>query len=168
VEEFVDASVLGSRVGGRRSRAQGHVDRARAEIEGYFRGRTKTFRVAYDLEGSGSEFQQEVWAALRAIPYGSVVTYGQVASSVGRPLASRAVGRAVGANPLPLIVPCHRVVGCDRRLVGFSSGLDLKVLLLRREGVEVSEGKVALASTGWALSRDLEASLGEAPGCARW
>ncbi len=83
---------------------------------------------------AGPAFHQKVWKALCAIPYGSTMTYGQLASVVGRPKAARAVGQACGANPLPLLIPCHRVIPKQGGLGGFSSGLPWKEWLLRKEG----------------------------------
>jgi methylated-DNA-[protein]-cysteine S-methyltransferase len=82
----------------------------------------------------GTEFQQAVWRALRQIRRGDTLSYGQVACIIGRPAASRAVGSACGANPLPVLIPCHRVLGAGGRLGGFSGGLHWKRLLLQREG----------------------------------
>ena len=76
-----------------------------------------------------------MWAALTAIPYGTTTTYGKIAAEVGRPTGSRAVGAAVGANPIGIVIPCHRVVGADGSLTGYGGGLDNKVALLRLEGV---------------------------------
>jgi len=81
----------------------------------------------------GTPFQQSVWTALRSIPAGSTTTYGQLAANIGRKGASRAVGAANGANPIPIVVPCHRVIGADGSLTGFASGLDRKQWLLTHE-----------------------------------
>ena len=82
----------------------------------------------------GSPFQRRVWDKLRRIPYGRLRTYGQIAREIRRPTATRAVGQATGRNPLPILVPCHRVVGRDGALVGFGGGLTTKARLLRLEG----------------------------------
>jgi methylated-DNA-[protein]-cysteine S-methyltransferase len=98
----------------------------------YFAGE----RVAFDLPlsvRSGSEFERAVWSALYAIPYGEMRTYGQIAAEVGEPEAARAVGLACNHNPLPIVVPCHRVVGAGGKLVGFGGGLWRKKLLLELE-----------------------------------
>jgi O-6-methylguanine DNA methyltransferase len=83
----------------------------------------------------GTAFQQSVWSALRRIPVGTTSTYGEIAASVGRPGAQRAVGAASGANPIAIVVPCHRVVGSNQRLTGYGGGLERKAWLLRHEGV---------------------------------
>jgi O-6-methylguanine DNA methyltransferase len=90
-----------------------------------------------DLSG-GTEFQQSVWRALRKIPPGQTRSYGEVAQSIGKPNAVRAVGGACGANPIPLLVPCHRVLAAHHQIGGFGGGLDWKRKLLAHEGVEVN------------------------------
>lgn len=104
---------------------------ASKEIREYLAGRRSKFSVPLDLRGP--EFMVKVCQAMAKIPYGRTVTYGELAGRVGRPKAARAVGRAVGANPLPIIIPCHRVVGAGGKLTGFGSGLDLKAHLLDLE-----------------------------------
>ncbi len=94
--------------------------------------RPGAFPLPLDLRGT--PFQQQVWRELRKVPYGQTVSYGELARRVGRPGAVRAVGQAVGANPIPIIVPCHRVVGADGSLVGYGGGLEIKSALLRLEG----------------------------------
>jgi len=101
---------------------------ARVQLAEYFAGERETFDLA--LDPAGTPFQQQVWAALRAIPYGTTTTYGALARGLGRPGAARAVGLANGANPLAVVVPCHRVVGADGSLTGFGGGLDRKRRLL--------------------------------------
>ncbi len=86
---------------------------------------------------SGTEFQRRVWAAMRRIPAGRTRSYGELAKEIGNPAATRAVGGACGANPIPVLVPCHRVLAANRRLGGFSGGLDWKRKLLAVEGVAV-------------------------------
>lgn len=83
----------------------------------------------------GTDFQREVWAAMRRIPAGKTLSYGDIAQAIGRPKAGRAVGGACGANPIPVLVPCHRVLAAGGKIGGFSSGLDWKRKLLAREGV---------------------------------
>lgn len=106
-----------------------------AEVRAYLDGRLRRFTVRPDLRGT--EFQLLVWGALRRIPFGETRSYGEVARAVGRPRAARAIGAACNANPLPLLVPCHRVVGADGALVGFGGGLALKERLLALEGRDI-------------------------------
>ena len=105
---------------------------ARQQIEAYFAGQLKQFDLA--LAPQGTVFQMRVLAALQAIPFGQVCSYKDIAQAIGRPQAMRAVGAANGRNPLPLIIPCHRVVGADGGLIGFGGGIDTKAFLLRLEG----------------------------------
>lgn len=97
----------------------------------YLEGKRCTFDLPLDLHGTA--FQVEVWAALREIPYGETRSYAQLAAAVGRPRAVRAVGTANGANPVALVVPCHRVINSDGRLGGYGGGLALKARLLAME-----------------------------------
>lgn len=108
---------------------------ARNQIEEYFAGKRKTFDLP--LAFSGTEFQMTVWKELLEIPFGETRTYGQLASSIGRPSACRAVGRANGANRIPIIIPCHRVIGADGSLTGFAGGTRIKGILLELEGIRV-------------------------------
>ncbi len=98
----------------------------------YFAGRRRSFDLP--LAPRGTEFQRRVWRALTGIPYGTTISYGELARRIGRPSASRAVGLANGANPLPIVVPCHRVIGADGSLTGFGGGLPIKRKLLALEG----------------------------------
>ena len=104
------------------------------ELREYFAGKRREFTVA--LKPRGTAFQLAVWQALRGIPYGETISYGELARRIGRPSASRAVGAANGANPLPIIVPCHRVIGADGSLTGFGGGVETKRFLL---GLEAGE-----------------------------
>lgn len=104
----------------------------RAQLSEYFIGQRETFDVDLDLRGT--PFQQRVWARLRKIPYGKLKTYKEIARAIKRPAATRAVGQAAGHNPVPILVPCHRLVGTKRTLVGFAGGLSVKAQLLRLEG----------------------------------
>jgi len=104
---------------------------AAAQVEEYLAGRRQTFDLPLAL--MGTDFQKRVWKAMSRIPYGRTGTYGQVARQVGRPAAARAVGAACAANPLPLVVPCHRVVGRNNALTGFGGGLAWKQWLLDLE-----------------------------------
>lgn len=101
------------------------------EISKYLAGRLQAFSVPADIQGT--PFQKDVWEAIKAIPYGQTRSYQQIARAIGREQAPRAVGQAARANPLPLIIPCHRVIGSSGKLVGFSSGLNLKTKLLTLE-----------------------------------
>jgi methylated-DNA-[protein]-cysteine S-methyltransferase len=99
----------------------------------YFAGQRHDFDLPLDLSG-GTEFQQAVWRALLTIPSGQTTSYGQISQSISNPMAVRAVGAAVGRNPISIIVPCHRVLGADGSLTGYAGGLDRKTALLRLEG----------------------------------
>lgn len=101
------------------------------QLEDYFSGRRKAFDL--ELAPEGTEFQLDVWQALQKIPYGETVSYGELARIVGKPKAARAVGGAVGRNPLPIVIPCHRVIGSDGSLVGFGGGMEIKKTLLSLE-----------------------------------
>ena len=105
----------------------------RAQLDQYFAGERTAFALPLRLEGT--EFQQAVWAQLRAIPYGTTISYGELARRVGNPKASRAVGLANGRNPVAVIVPCHRVIAGDGSLGGYGGGLERKTTLLGLEGV---------------------------------
>jgi len=97
----------------------------------YFAGERKIFSLA--LSPEGTDFQRAVWSALRKIPYGETISYKQLAERIGKPKAVRAVGASNGANPIPIIIPCHRVIGNDGSLTGFGGGLPLKKRLLELE-----------------------------------
>ncbi|MGI8535936.1 MAG: methylated-DNA--[protein]-cysteine S-methyltransferase [Mycobacteriales bacterium] len=103
----------------------------REQLHAYFAGELEDFGVP--LATRGTPFQAAVWAALRAVPYGTTCTYGELAAAVGRPTAVRAVGAANGRNPVCIVVPCHRVVGADGTLTGYAGGTDRKSLLLEHE-----------------------------------
>ena len=105
--------------------------RAERELRAYFSGELREFDVP--LHPSGTEFRMRVWNELRAVPYGTTVTYGELARRIGQPNAARAVGMANHANPLPIIVPCHRVIGADGSLTGYAGGLEIKRKLLEVE-----------------------------------
>jgi O-6-methylguanine DNA methyltransferase len=108
------------------------VARLREQLEAYASGRGRDFDVPFRLHGSS--FEQRVWAALQRIPFGETRSYGQLARDLGDPNLSRAVGRANGANPVSILVPCHRVIGAGGALVGYAGGLAMKERLLRLEG----------------------------------
>ena len=105
---------------------------ARRQIEAYCRGELKQFTIPIKL--AGTEFQKKVWAALCEIPFGETRTYGEIAKSIGNKNGSRAVGNANSKNPIPLLVPCHRVIGSNGKLTGFAHGLSIKQQLLTLEG----------------------------------
>ncbi len=104
---------------------------AEKQLKEYFQGKCRKFDLPLDLRGTA--FQKKVWAALRRIPFGRTASYGEIAARIGKPRASRAVGGANHANPVPVVVPCHRVIGHDGSLVGFGGGLGLKKKLLKLE-----------------------------------
>ena len=104
---------------------------ARAELEAYFAGASTPFDLPLDV--AGTAFQQQVWTALRGIPFGIQQTYGDIAQRIGAPRAVRAVGAAIGRNPISVIVPCHRVLGSSGALTGYAGGLDRKRALLNLE-----------------------------------
>ena len=113
--------------------SQQWIAQARVELAEYFAGRRRTFDVP--LAPQGTPFQEAVWRRLVAIAFGETTSYGRIASQVGKPSAARAVGAAVGRNPISILVPCHRVVGEDGSLTGYAAGLPRKEALLRLEGV---------------------------------
>lgn len=108
--------------------------RALTQLREYFGGQRRHFDLPLDLQG-GTTFQQSVWQALLAIPGGETTSYGRLSQRIGKPAAVRAVGAAVGRNPLSIVVPCHRVLGTDGSLTGYAGGLERKTALLKLEGV---------------------------------
>ncbi|WP_434581724.1 methylated-DNA--[protein]-cysteine S-methyltransferase [Carbonactinospora thermoautotrophica] len=115
-------------------RAPRRLDPVRRELDAYFAGRPQEFSVPVDLT-LASPFGRAVLCALAQVPYGSTTTYGELAARLGRPRAARAVGHALGANPVCVVVPCHRVVGSSGQLTGYAGGVAAKRLLLKLEGV---------------------------------
>lgn len=107
------------------------LNEAVSQLNEYFSGERKDFDLPIAPEGT--VFEQKVWEALRTIPYGETRTYGEIAVQIGRPKASRAVGRANGLNPLSIIIPCHRVIGKSGKLTGYAGGLEAKKILLGLE-----------------------------------
>jgi methylated-DNA-[protein]-cysteine S-methyltransferase len=103
-----------------------------AQLEAYFRRELRSFELP--LAPHGTPFQMSVWSKLQSIPYGTTISYAELAKRVGNPQAVRAVGTANGANPLPIVLPCHRVVGSDGSLTGYGGGLEIKEKLLALEG----------------------------------
>ncbi len=102
-------------------------------LDEYFRGNKVIFDIPLDL--NGTEFQKDVWRAIYKVPFGRLSSYGRIAEEIGRPKAVRAVGDAVGANPLPIVIPCHRIIRADGGLGGYGGGIDLKLYLLSIEGI---------------------------------
>jgi O-6-methylguanine DNA methyltransferase len=113
------------------------LDKARGELDEYFRSQRREFTVELDLRGT--DFQLRVWRALLEIPYGTTLSYADLSRAIGREGAFRAVGAANGANPVAIIVPCHRVIAADGTLGGYGGGLDLKRRLLALEKSQVGE-----------------------------
>ena len=126
-----DVEGLASRFGVRVLRAP--LDDPRRQLDEYFEGRRQTFDLELDLEGI-APFHRRVLDELAHVPYGEVTTYGRLAAQAERPRAARAVGTVMNRNPLPIVLPCHRVVGSTGKLVGYGGGLDRKERLLRLEG----------------------------------
>ncbi len=108
---------------------------AKRQLAEYFAGERRSFDLPLVL--TGTAFQKRVWNTLRSIPFGETRSYGWLAAEIDRPTASRAVGAANGANPIPVIVPCHRVIGSNGALTGFGGGIETKQFLLGHEGVSV-------------------------------
>ena len=115
--------------------APGHpvLRQAAAQLEAYFAGQRDHFDMPLDLS-HGTQFQQTVWQALLRIPRGGTTSYGRLGAEIGKPAAVRAVGAAVGRNPISVVVPCHRVLGADGSLTGYAGGLERKSRLLQLEG----------------------------------
>lgn len=112
------------------------LDDTKRELDDYFEGRRQEFDLDVDIAPLG-EFHRAVLDRLARVPYGSLTTYGTLAAEAGRPRAARAVGTAMNRNPVPIVLPCHRVVGAGGSLVGYGGGLERKAALLRLEGVEL-------------------------------
>lgn len=106
-------------------------EEAASQLQEWFDGARRSFEL--DLAPGGSAFQRDVWDALHEIPFGETATYGEIAARVGRPGSARAIGHAVGRNPIGIVVPCHRVVGANGTLTGYAGGLDKKRWLLEHE-----------------------------------
>ena len=111
----------------------GPTDEARRELDEYFRRERTRFELKVDRRLIG-DFAWDVLRATRKVPFGRTATYGEVAATIGRPKAARAVGGALGSNPIPIVIPCHRVVGAGGKLTGYAGGLVRKELLLELEG----------------------------------
>jgi methylated-DNA-[protein]-cysteine S-methyltransferase len=109
---------------------------ALAQLRDYFEGRRRRFDLS--LAPQGTPFRQAVWRAVQTIPYGETLSYGAIATAIGNPRAGRAVGTANGANPIPIVVPCHRVLGSDGSLTGYGGGLWRKAWLLEHEKAHIA------------------------------
>jgi methylated-DNA-[protein]-cysteine S-methyltransferase len=130
-EQHLEA--LARRFGPRVLRSARPVDRVRRELDEYFAGKRTAFDLELDLRGIPT-FHVEVLRELAEVPYGQVTTYGTLARRVGHPSAARAVGTVMNRNRIPIVLPCHRVIGANGKLVGYAGGLDVKERLLRLEG----------------------------------
>ena len=128
--ETVGETVVGVRFGARPGAPAQHP--AASQLTAYFAGDLTDFSLPVEMRG-GSEFERAVWAEIAKIPYGEMVTYGSIATALGDPGAARAVGTACNHNPVPVIVPCHRVVGAGGKMVGFGGGIERKRKLLELE-----------------------------------
>jgi methylated-DNA-[protein]-cysteine S-methyltransferase len=117
------------------------VAEPRRQLLEYLRGERRQFELT--LAPIGTDFQLQVWHMLAQIPFGATWSYRQVAERIGRPTATRAVGAANGRNPLPIVLPCHRVIGNNGALTGFGGGLPTKAALLRLEGIDIDDAVVA-------------------------
>lgn len=111
------------------------LQKARRQVDDYFAGKRTGFDLP--LSTAGTDFQRDCWDMLQKIPFGSTCTYGDLAEAIGRPKAFRAVGQSNGRNPLPLIIPCHRVVASQGKLGGYTGGLHIKTYLLEHEGASL-------------------------------
>ena len=131
VEAWIDRVIRQAKVVG----DEDGLEDAIGQLNEYFDGSRKTFDLSLDLRGTS--FQRRVWDAVAAVPYGQTRSYRDVACAVGQPKAVRAVGAANGANPLPLVIPCHRIIGSSGGLHGYGGGLDVKARLLELEGVRI-------------------------------
>lgn len=126
------------------------IEQTKSELNEYFSGARSQFSVPFHLEGT--DFQRKVWAAMQLIPLGAIPSYSDIADDIGRPKAARAVGMAANRNPVPILIPCHRVIGHDGGLVGYVGGLAIKRLLLDFE-LRHQKGK------GFGLTLDQQAPL---------
>ena len=125
-----------------RSNLPEYMYQAQEQLLEYLQGQRTTFAIPLDY--AGTRFQVRVWQTLCQVPYGQAVSYGDIAQKVGNPRGGRAVGGANNKNPLPIVIPCHRVVGHDGRLVGYGSGLWRKIRLLEIEGMAVDHSRKQL------------------------
>jgi methylated-DNA-[protein]-cysteine S-methyltransferase len=125
---------LATKLSPRMLEAPARLDDVRRELDEYFEGRRRDFDLRIDWS-LASEFTRRILKATATIPFGQTSTYGKVAAQAGNPKASRAAGRALGSNPIPIVVPCHRVVGTNGQLTGYTGGLHRKIALLQMEGI---------------------------------
>ncbi|HEX3902255.1 MAG TPA: methylated-DNA--[protein]-cysteine S-methyltransferase [Polyangia bacterium] len=128
---YFDSDPVAARVQSGSARDDGRLRPALAQLRQYFAGERTEFELS--LAPRGTAFQLSVWNALRRIPFGETASYGEIARSVGRPAASRAIGGANHRNPIAIIIPCHRVIGADGSMTGYGGGLDRKRVLLDLE-----------------------------------
>lgn len=128
-----ELDLLAGSFGVRVLRSASPIDPARRQLDEYFEGKRQRFDLAVDL-ALQADFNLRVLRELARVPYGEVVTYGELAARAARPRAARAVGTVMNRNPLPIVLPCHRVIGANGKLVGYGGGLDRKEALLRLEG----------------------------------
>ncbi len=103
-------------------------------LDKYFKGQNPNINEL-NINSKGTIFQKEIWNVLKTIPYGKTITYKEIAEKLNKPKAYRAVGSAIGHNPIPIIIPCHRVIGANNKLTGYSGGIENKIKLLKLEGV---------------------------------
>jgi len=143
------SSRRGTGVSGRPQRNPDHpiLKTTAGELDEYFAGERTTFDIPLDLEGT--RFQVAAWRSLAKIPFGTTTTYGRQAAGLGIPTAARAVGAANGANPVCIVLPCHRVIGSDGSLTGFGGGLPVKQWLLEHEARILAAGQYSIDSTPW-------------------
>ena len=114
------------------------LERTRRQLDEYFAGNRKVFEIP--LHPVGTDFQLQVWNTLQAIPYGETITYGEIAQAIGNPKGVRAVAQAIGANGIDILIPCHRVIGNNHSLTGYTGGLDKKRFLLVLEVILAKKG----------------------------
>lgn len=130
-EKITDISfyqILGSNQDARNTALENAI---KQQLKQYFEGSLTTFTIPIDLQGT--PFQKQVWQEIAKIPYGSVITYKDIANNIGKEKASRAVGGACNKNPIPIIIPCHRVIGSNGQLTGYNGGIEIKEYLLSLE-----------------------------------
>ncbi|SEG53305.1 methylated-DNA--[protein]-cysteine S-methyltransferase [Paenibacillus sp. UNC499MF] len=117
------------------------------QLQQYFSGQRRSFHLAFDLRGT--EFQLRVWTALLSVPYGATASYKDIAAAIGSPQAVRAVGGANNRNPVPIVIPCHRIIGAGGQLVGYGGGLPVKTALLEHEGWKPADVRHTSKNREW-------------------